>query len=79
MSTIDALCFRIYRSETRAEMVSDTVYFKHKYIIMPMGMKAHVVVQAAKEPKDGIMTYVPTTQQATTLSHSRNYERCGMR
>ena len=40
---------RIYAKITNAERVSETVFFKHKYLINPTVTNADRVVQAAKE------------------------------
>ena len=39
----------MYRKETLAEVVLDTVYFKDKFITIPVVIEADIVVQVEKE------------------------------
>lgn len=57
--------FRVYRKETRAEMVLETGYFKHKYITMSTVTKADVVVQVAKELPQAIEKNATSALPAT--------------
>ena len=61
-------CFRIYKKETKTEIISDTVYFRHKYITMPTVTKADEVIRAARDLSKAIRTNSPSQSQAT------NYE-----
>ena len=64
-------CFKIYKKETRAEMVSDMVYFKHKYITMPTITKADMVIQAAKDLTQALEQNVPNAIPATNVEALR--------
>ena len=61
-------CFRIYKKETKTEIISDTVYFRHKYITTPTVTKADEVIRAARDLSKAIRTNSPSQSQAT------NYE-----
>ena len=65
MSSEHDRCFRIYKMATKAESVSDTVYFKHRYITMPMGMKADAILQAAKDLAKATERNLPSQVPAT--------------
>ncbi len=39
-------CHRIYVKKTRSERISDTVFFKHKYITQPTVTPADIIVKA---------------------------------
>ncbi|KAL7483250.1 hypothetical protein ACHAW6_012033 [Cyclotella cf. meneghiniana] len=58
-------CFRIFRKDTRAEMVSDTVYFKQKYSMMPTVTRSEKVMRAAKDLAQAIKKHLPTAMLAT--------------
>ena len=52
-------CFRKYISNTRAEIVSDTVFFKHKYLTQPTINPEDAVMTATKELNNTILCTVP--------------------
>ena len=52
-------CFRKYISKTRSERVSDTVFFKHKYLAQPIITQEDAVMTAAKELNNTILSTVP--------------------
>ena len=60
-------CFSVYHKESRAEQVSDTVYFKHKCITMPTVTKADAVIKAAKEVAQSIKKHLPSEIPATNF------------
>ncbi|MBM5801495.1 MAG: hypothetical protein FJ077_11840 [Cyanobacteria bacterium K_DeepCast_35m_m2_023] len=45
-STEHYRCHRIYVKQTRSERISDTVFFKHKYITQPTVTQADIIVKA---------------------------------
>ncbi len=45
-STEHYWCYRIYVKKTRSKWISDTVYFKHKYITQPNLLPADTIVKA---------------------------------
>ena len=52
-------CFRKYISKTSAERVSDTVFFKHKYLIQPTITPEYAVMTAAKKLNNTILVTSP--------------------
>lgn len=54
----------MYKEETRAEIVSDTVYFKHKYITM-LTKKADQVIKVARDVAKAIGNNIPSQVPVT--------------
>ena len=52
-------CFRKYITKARVERVSDTVFFKHKYLTQPTITPEDTVTTAAKELNNTILGTVP--------------------
>ncbi|KAL7481119.1 hypothetical protein ACHAW6_006805 [Cyclotella cf. meneghiniana] len=67
MSTEHYRCFRVYHKETRAERVSDTVFFKHQYITVPKVTRADALIKAAKELTSVIRNGLPSATPATNM------------
>ena len=47
-------CFKIWNKETRNVRVSDTVFFKHKYLTNPSVSAQDALMQAAKQLTDAL-------------------------
>jgi hypothetical protein len=52
-------CFKIYVTKTRATRVSDTVFFKHQYIINPTVLPESLVVAAAQQLTSALKGNIP--------------------
>lgn len=58
-------CFRIYKKDTKTKLISDTVFFKHKYLTKPTITKADEVLKAPKKLAKTLQTNVPVTMPPT--------------
>ncbi|KAL7481342.1 hypothetical protein ACHAW6_007024 [Cyclotella cf. meneghiniana] len=67
-------CFRVYKKETRAD-VSDMVYFKHKYIMMPTAMKADEIITAAQEISVTLQRNLPSQMPAKNYESLKNLSK----
>ena len=56
----------VYRKHTRAEIIVDTLFFKHKYLTSPIVKLEDTVVEAAK-----ILTYAVTANSKVTILNKR--------
>ena len=52
-------CFNLYNKETRAERISGTVFFKHKFLTSPIITPEDRVVDAAQELTSTLQGNVP--------------------
>lgn len=68
--------FRVYKMETIAESLSDTIYFKHKYITMPIVTKAEEVIKAAGI-KSNLPSQVPETNYEALKKVSEIFDEVG--
>ena len=60
-------CFTIFNKETRAERVSDTVFFKHKYLTQPTVTPKDAIMMAAKQLAKALAGDLPATLGETEL------------
>ena len=52
-------CFNVYKTDTRAEAVSDTVFFKHKYITNSSVTAVYAIIQAAHDITQALQGNIP--------------------
>jgi hypothetical protein len=52
-------CHKIYISDTKSECICKTVFFKHKYLTMPMITPAEAILKAADNLVDAICNQIP--------------------
>lgn len=72
-STEHYRCFKIFHKETRAERISGTVFFKHRYLIMPKITKADAIVEVEK------LTPVPASIMVALTKLSSIFEEAAKR
>lgn len=58
-------CYRIWIKETRAKMIGNTVFFKHKYLTMPTITNADALLIAGKDMQSALKGAVPQVLHTT--------------
>ena len=68
-------CFEVWSKHTGVELISDTVFFKHKHITNPPIYPENAMVQAAKELTEALKGRMPSTLEGSTVKELENLDK----